>query len=399
MEIDVVELTQRLVRIPSVNPMGHDVEGEIYLEHRVTDFLQSWFEQQGLAYERTTVDPGRDNIVAILPSAAAGTPDERILVLEAHQDTVPIDGMVVEPFGGHIDNGRLYGRGSVDIKGGMATMLACVAELKRSPTPNLPTIVLACTINEECGFTGATALARQWRDSQSKLISRIPDAMIVSEPTGLQVVVAHKGVVRWKCHTSGVAAHSSRPMEGDNAIYRMADVLQAIRGYDTELFSAHAGRELLEMPTISVGTIEGGVSVNTVADHCVIEIDRRLTPGQSPHEAREALIQYIASHIGDVSRITHEPAYMYSPGLVETPENQRLAQHIIQCAATLGILSDTDRVPYGTNCPPYHEIGIPTVVFGPGDIAQAHTKDEFVEVEALHQGTAALVEVCRNYRD
>jgi acetylornithine deacetylase len=126
---DVVELAQQLVRIPSVNPMGRLIEGDMFLEFRMANFLESWFADLGIPSERTTVELGRDNIVACLPGAAAGTPAEKILVLEAHQDTVPVDGMVVEPFGAQIENGRLYGRGAVDIKGGMAAILAIAFEL------------------------------------------------------------------------------------------------------------------------------------------------------------------------------------------------------------------------------------------------------------------------------
>src|SRR5262249_33706533 len=148
----------------------------------------------------------------------------RLMLLEAHQDTVPVGGMTIEPFTPTVRDGRLYGRGACDIKGGMAAMLAACARLAKERPAAMPTVVMACTVNEEHGFTGATALVRQWAESGG-FIPRRPDAAVIAEPTQLQVVVAHKGVVRWRCHTRGRAAHSSQPQMGDNAIFRMARVL------------------------------------------------------------------------------------------------------------------------------------------------------------------------------
>src|SRR5207249_11663727 len=122
-------------------------------------------------------------------------------LFEAHQDTVPVDGMTIPPWTPDVRDGRIYGRGSTDIKGGMAAMLAALSRLAIERPPNMPTIVLACTVNEEHGFTGATHLTKLWTGGGSKLMPRAPDAAVVAEPTLLNVVVAHKGVVRWRCHT------------------------------------------------------------------------------------------------------------------------------------------------------------------------------------------------------
>jgi len=391
--MDVVQLTQRLVQVPSVNPMGHKVDQpEIQLEHRLGDTLEQIFQEIGVEYERIEVAPQRDNVIACLP----GTSD-KIIVLEAHQDTVPVEGMTVDPFGGKQIENRIYGRGACDVKGGMAMCLAVLARLKQNPSDNMPTVLVACTVNEECGFTGARHLASTWKEGKSKLISKLPDAVFVAEPTLMNVVVSHKGVVRWRCHTLGQAAHSSKPSVGDNAIYRMAKVLNLISEYEQSVLNQAAEPGPLGPSTISVGTIEGGVSVNTVPDCCTIEIDRRVLPGESQEEVRQEVIDYIAARIDDAEKVKHDPPYMSSPGLPLAESNRTLATHIAQVAQDFGVTSESMQVAYGTDSPAYFAIGVPSVVFGPGSLAQAHTKDEFIEVEQLTKATDILESVCRTF--
>ncbi len=393
MPMDVVELTQRLVKVPSVNPMGHKVDQpEIQLEHRLGDLLQQIFGEIGVQHERIEVAPQRDNVIACLPGSS-----DKIIVLEAHQDTVPVEGMTIDPFGGKRVENRIYGRGSCDVKGGMAMCLAVLSRLKENPSENLPTVLVACTVNEECGFTGARHLASTWKDGKSKLISRKPDAVFVAEPTLMNVVVSHKGVIRWRCHTHGQAAHSSKPSVGDNAIYRMANVLNAIREYEQTVLAKAPEQGKLGPPTISVGTIEGGVSVNTVPDRCTIEIDRRVLPGESQEAVRQEVIDFIASKIDEPSKVKHDPPYMSSPGLPLDQANSALAERIAHVAKEFGVTSEPMQVAYGTDSPAFFAIGVPSVVFGPGSLAQAHTKDEFIEVEQLYTATDVLEAVCRSY--
>src|SRR5580700_206380 len=147
-------LLRDLVALPSVNPMGRDLPAEITLEHRITAYIEQFFRALNVPWERQPVAPGRDNIVARLDLPGA----QRTLVFEAHQDTVPIDHMTIEPFGATIEGGKLYGRGACDIKGGMAAMLACFARLVRERPAGCANVVMACTVDEENTMLGVREL-------------------------------------------------------------------------------------------------------------------------------------------------------------------------------------------------------------------------------------------------
>jgi len=410
MSLDVVQLLTDLVRIPSVNPMGRAVSGDIYYEHRVTAHLESLFRGLGLPVERHTVAPLRDNIVTRVDGDVPPERGGKILMLEAHQDTVPVDGMTIEPFAAKIDGGRLYGRGSCDIKGGMAAMIAAVARLAKERPSGRPTVVLACTINEEHGFTGATHWATTYSGKppgsgrgpelppaptgRSKLLPRVPDAAIVAEPTRLNVVVAHKGAARWRLSTRGVATHSSQPQLGDNAIYHMARVLSVLERYSREVVPGLGQHPLCGQPTLSVGLIGGGISVNTVPDRCTIEIDRRVLPGEDPQAALDHCVQHLQEHVQPPAPLEHEPPFMLTRGLSDAA-NGDLAERLIAAIRRVGGPGEGIGVPFGTDAPHFAATGCPTVVFGPGSIDQAHTADEWLDLDQLRSAAEILFEFAK----
>ena len=400
MTLDVVETLSDLVRIPSVNPMGRTVSGDIYYEHRVTEYLEKLFKRLKIPTERHTVAPNRENLIARVDGSK--TPDKggMILMLEAHQDTVPVEGMTIDPFNPHIIDGKLHGRGSCDIKGGMAAMIAALARLAKEKPRGRPTVVLACTVNEEHGFTGATDWARCYSataEPRSKLLPRVPDGCIVAEPTKLNVVVAHKGAVRWRCHTGGIATHSSQPHLGDNAVYHMARVLQVLESYAKEVVSHLSDHRLCGHPTLSVGLISGGISVNTVPDRCTIEIDRRVLPGENPEVAYRHAIDYLSTVVPVGTPVIHDKPFLMTYGLSDD-NNQAFAE---QLGATIREKAETAGqligVPFGTNAPHYARTGCPTVVFGPGSIDQAHTADEWLEVAQLILSSEILFDFARGF--
>jgi len=405
--IDLVKLLAELVSIPSVNPMGRPREGAEPPEARLTDYLERLLNRWGIPAVRQTAEPNRDNLLALI-GGPSGDSHRPLILLEAHQDTVPVDGMTIPPFAAEIRQGRLYGRGACDVKGGMAAMLVAVARLHGESPKSMPSILLAFTVNEEYGFTGAQALAKSWRGashadktqgvtegsdslprppkagSMPQTHARRPDYAIVAEPTELQVVVAHKGVVRWRCRARGRAAHSAVPSAGENAIYRMARALVAIERYAQDLAGTVTSHPLCGPATLSVGTISGGVSVNTVPDACTIEVDRRLVPGEGPQTAQRHLVEYLQRETGLGPVLEHEPPFMVG-GALPDDLNGPLAKRLMAAAAEVAVRSTRSGVPYGTDAAAFAAAGVPTVVFGPGCIAQAHTADEWIALEQVEK--------------
>jgi acetylornithine deacetylase len=385
-----------LVRRPSVNPMGRDLSGPEYLEGRVTDYLVQRFTAVGLPWARQSVAPGRDNVVARLE---ATVPDAPVLLWDAHQDTVPAEGMTIEPFAPLVRDGRMYGRGACDVKGGMAAMLVALDQLRASPLPRRATVVFSATVNEEFGFSGARALARLWGDSPAaqsdaaarQLVGRRPDAAIVAEPTDLDLVVQHKGAVRWRIRVRGRACHSAFPEQGSNAIYPTGRVIQAIEALATELLARNPDHPC-GPPTLNLGTIRGGAGVNLVPDLAVLEVERRVLPGESPVTARDEVIARIAAACG-VAPVEHDPPFLESAGLADASADRAAAAWIEALAAAAragGAAARRTAARYGTNASVFAEAGVPSVVFGPGSIAQAHTADEWIELAQVDAAAAAL---------
>jgi acetylornithine deacetylase len=375
---DPTTLLQALVRLPSVNPMGRSVQGPIYFEHQVTAYLEEVFRGLGVPYERQPVAPQRDNIVARLDVGA-----QRTLLLEAHQDTVPVDGMTIDPFGGVIDHGRLYGRGACDIKSGLAAMLTAFARLVHDKRRAAMNVILACTVDEEHTFQGVQELVKRCVRA---------DFAIVAEPTDLDIVNAHKGVARFVLTTLGKACHSSRPDRGVNAVYRMGHVLTGIERF-AKVLELSRTDPVLGPPTISVGRIEGGVSVNTVPDSCRIEIDRRVIPGEDAAATCAELVRFLREQEMIEFEFDCPAPWMSMPAL--SPQgSEELVALLAKAIVAVDGLHPVVSVPYGTDASIIARAGIPAVVFGPGDIAQAHTKDEWVALDEVAKASEILFRLC-----
>lgn len=388
MPLDPVRTLSELVAIPSVNPMGRALAGPEFFEYKVTEYLERLFQSRGWAWRRQTIEPLRDNIVARIEGDPAPEKGGRIIMLEAHQDTVPVDGMTIPPWTPTIDNGRIYGRGACDIKGGMAAMLAAASRLDEEKPAGRPTILLACTVNEEHGYSGASELGEFW-SGPKPFVPRAPDAAIIAEPTLRQVVVAHKGACRWRCHARGRAAHSSQPQRGENAIFTMARVLRALESFAREVAPKIPAHRLCGPATLSVGTIQGGISVNTVPDHCVIEIDRRVLPGEKSDEAYRQVVDYVTRQVGEGVQVEHEPPYLLGIPLDDL-HNGELAAELSKVAQETCGAGQIIGVPFGTDAAKIAPLGVPSVVFGPGSIDQAHTADEWLSLDELRQATETI---------
>ncbi|MBI3121597.1 MAG: M20/M25/M40 family metallo-hydrolase, partial [candidate division NC10 bacterium] len=293
---EAISLLSELVRIPSVNPQmgGGAGEGEI------AGYLADRLRALSLAPTVTEVQPGRPNVLATAPGNRGGVH----LLFEAHMDTVPPSHGQVEPFTPRLERDRLYGRGACDTKASIAAMFMALASAL-TVRERRATISVAFTMGEELGHEGVAHLvASGFR----------PDAAVVGEPTGLDVIAAHKGVVRWKMVTTGRAAHSANPREGCNAIVKMATVIRALEERLIPRLRERA-HPLLGPPTLSVGRIEGGLQVNVVPDRCTIELDRRLVPGEIWLEVRrevEAVLAPLCAEDPDL-KVTIQELYQNTP--------------------------------------------------------------------------------------
>jgi acetylornithine deacetylase len=367
---DVAELLADLVAIESVNPYFPGAgPGEAAVGAYVADYCRGL----GLAVQRPEVLPGRANVLAELTVPGA----TRTLLLDSHMDTVSLDQMGPAGLRPERRDGTITGRGSCDDKASLAAMLAAIARLARDPAGLRTNVLLLASVDEEYLMRGAQHFARSGR--------RV-DGAIVGEPTLLAPVIAHKGFVRFTLSTVGRAAHSSHPDQGDNAIYQMAELIHLLRLAIEPRLSGRS-HPLVGRPTWSVGKIQGGASVNIVPERCTVEIDRRLLPS----ETSAAALAELDEVLGQVRaarpdlRVERDAPFGDVAGL-DTPEDAPVVRAVLAaCERVLGPTRPSG-VAYGTNASKFAEAGIPCVVFGPGDIRQAHTADEFV---ALDQLTAA----------
>jgi acetylornithine deacetylase/succinyl-diaminopimelate desuccinylase-like protein len=354
---DVVELLQELVRIPSVNPAGApgtEGVGEQRMAEELHELLVGW----GADAELRPVEPGRPNIVARFPSDRPGKPR---LLFAPHTDTVSVSGMTIDPFGGELRDGRVWGRGASDTKGPMASMLWALFE-ERENLAGLPwEIWFAGLAGEEAGQPGAKALAAE----------EPFDFVIAGEPTGLDVVYTHKGALWLSLLTRGVAVHAASPERGVNAIYKMADVLAVIRNNLAPQL-AEIVDPVLGSVTVSAGVIQGGSKTNIVPDFCRAEIDIRTVPGS-----------------GDLAAWVGEQLRKACPDLeIEATQSLPMAtdpQHpMVRALVRAG--GRPVGAPWFCDAAIFAARGVPAVALGPGSIAQAHTKDEWISVSDLEKG-------------
>ncbi|MDR3639526.1 MAG: M20 family metallopeptidase [Isosphaeraceae bacterium] len=361
--------------------MGRPLGGPGVLEGRMSDYLVDWFRDLGITCERQPVSPGRENVLARYEAPGATT----TILFDAHQDTVPTDGMTIPPFLPTVEGGRLHGRGSCDIKGGMAAMLVAFARLVRERPRGSASLLMACTVDEEFTHTGASRLAAHWHGAS---------LAVVAEPTLLDLVDRHKGAVRWKARARGIACHSSTPHLGANAIYRMGRVLQVLADYAQSLRDATPD-PVLGSPTLSVGRIEGGQSVNVVPDWCEIEIDRRLVPGETFEDASQRVWSALEERLGSLDWLEFLPPWVNMPPLAPNRASSEiwLPRLVNAVSKATGRTPQIAGVPYGTDAGPLGATGLPCVVFGPGDIAQAHTKDEWVELDQVRAASEAYYQM------
>jgi acetylornithine deacetylase/succinyl-diaminopimelate desuccinylase-like protein len=363
------KLLAELIALPSVNPAFLTPRHPLAGEKCVADFLATIAAKSGLKIEFQKVLPDRANFIARL--RPAGKIKQRIL-LAPHLDTVVATD---EQFIPRRKNGRLYGRGACDTKGSVASMLTALCELAESKSrPRETEIIFAGLIDEEHAQAGSRALAK------SKIKA---DLAIVGEFTSLRVVTAHKGSLWLQLTTHGRAAHGARPHLGKNAIHEMARIVEVLEtDYAAQL--RRRKHPLLGAGTVNVGLIAGGTQPNIVPDSCTIAIDRRTLPG----ETEAAVRREIAARLKSKKLSATISSAKLAPALpLETDFKLPLVQKFLRCAGQ----SRPAGVDYFCDAAVLAAGGIPSVVFGPGNIAQAHTADEWVSLAELERGKNLLL--------
>ncbi len=355
----VSALLSDLVRIPSVNPVLAPSEG--HDERAIAAFARDWLVERGVDAWVEAVEPTRANCLA-----RAGPGRGPTLALCAHLDTVGTDGMAIAPFEPREDGGRIYGRGSYDMKGGVAAAMAATAEVARTGIEG--TLLLALVCDEEHASLGARHVVRGHR----------ADAAVLTEPSERRLVLAHKGFVWVECVTTGRAAHGSRFDLGDSAIARMARIVSALDEFDRNVLRARTA-PLLGPASLHCGLIQGGSGISTYAVSCRVQIERRTLPGETASS--------VMAELRDVLRQCQEPAAELSLLLercpLTTPADAPIAV-AVRSAATrvLGRPPDEIGVGYWMDAAIFAEAGIPTVNFGPAG-AGAHEAVEWVELASV----------------
>jgi len=374
----LVDTLAALVRINSVNPAYPDGPGEAAIATHIREF----FSTRGIDVREQQVFLGRPNVIARLP----GRDPSRRVILEAHTDTVSVDGMTIPPFDPRVEGGRLYGRGSCDTKAGLAAMMHTVASLHAEGRRPPCDVWLAAVADEEYSFRGVLKLCEGLK----------ANAAIVAEPTQLRLASASKGVLRWRIVVRGRAAHSSKPHLGVNAITHMARVLLTIDEDHRRL----AAREhpLLGPATCSVGMIRGGVQVNIVPDECAIEIDRRLLPGESGEVVLsdyQSLLDAIKREHPSLDAVSEPP--MLVDEAFETPADAPAIRTGSAVLADLGLDASPCGVPFGSDASKLSRQGVPGFIFGPGSIDRAHAAVEYVELDQVQQAFEFYRDFCLRF--
>lgn len=361
-EIDAIGLTRELVAFDTRNPPGREVECAAHL----ADLL----EAHGFAVARHEFADGRTSLVAHLGRPGAGRP----ICFTGHIDTVPLGlrDWSVDPFGGEIRDGKLYGRGSTDMKSGVAAFVtASIAEHERLSEG--PGVVLVITAGEETGCEGAIHLAKT--DALGEA-----GAMIVAEPSSNYPFLGHKGALWLSATAAGVTAHGSMPEKGVNAAFKAGHMLRKLEDFGFN----HKPHAIMGNPTLNVGTVSSGMNINSVPDHAAIGIDIRTVPDMDHARIRDGLAGYLAPDVAAIETTIDLDGVWTDPGVPFVDEVFRVVGSIT------GETPEPRSATYFTDAsvlkPAYD--AAPTVILGPGEAAMAHQTDEYCVVDRIPEAVS-----------
>jgi len=354
-----ISLLRQLVSIDSVNPSlvpGARGEGEIAAA------VARHMRELGLQVHVEEVEAGRPNVIGVLEGPVPGP----TLMLCGHVDTVGVEGMSA-PFTPVERDGRLYGRGSQDMKSGVAAMIDSV-RVAVSRGFSRGRIVVAAVIDEEYASIGADALVTRWK----------ADLAVVTEPTDLKIGVAHKGFAWLDVETRGLAAHGSRPRDGRDAIVRMGRVLQRLEALDRELQS-RPPHPLMGTASLHASIISGGRELSSYPDRCLLQMERRTVAGETGDDARSEVTGILESLAREDRDFEADARLTFARPAYEIPAGHQLPGLIASSLASLGLPAETVGMSFWTDAAVLGSAGIPTVLFGPGG-AGLHGQEEYVIV-------------------
>lgn len=375
---DPVALTQLLVATPSVNP---ELESGGSGEEDTARLAASWLESWGLDTAVSEVAPGRWNVLARLGSGS------RRLLLNGHLDTVGVEGMTIPPYLPATQEGRIYGRGACDMKGGVASLLSAVARLAGSWEEGAldGEIVVALTADEEYASVGMQSLVDSGLHA---------DFAVVCEPTSLAVMPAHKGFLWLDFVSHGKAAHGSRPDQGVDAIMHMGRVLRGLEEMGRS-FETHPPHPLLGRPSLHAGTIRGGSTPSVYPAECRLRIERRTLPG-------EDMDVVVAEFQGFLNRLLEKSpeldvemrSGLFRPGTEVDQEHEGISA-LVACCEDMGLKSSVMGMSAWVDAALLNESGTAAICFGPGSLARAHGAVEWVEVEEVEACATILERLAR----
>ena len=372
-----IRLLRDLIAIDSVNPsLVPGGAGEQNVAHRVADELLSF----GLDVAITEVTPGRPNVVGVLEGKEPG----RSLMLCGHLDTVGVTGMVA-PFDPVERDGRLYGRGAQDMKGGLAAMISAAGTLAKSGGLPSGKLIVAAVVDEEYASIGAEALVKDWK----------ADAAVIGEPTDLVIAVGHKGFSWVEITTDGRAAHGSRPLEGRDAILRMGRVLSRLEALDRELQN-RSPHPVPGTGSLHASLVSGGRELSTYPDQCLLQMERRTITGEAPETALVEVEEVLDTLRKEDSEFEATARLLFARPPYEIAADHDLPNLLQTKVEGLGRSTKRGGVTFWTDAAILGHAGTPSVVFGPGG-AGLHGLEEYVLIDEVLACRDALVQVAREF--
>lgn len=368
---DAVALTQKLLSFNTINPPG--------AEEACAAYLGSLLEAAGFRVEYASFAPTRTSVVARAGRDTGKPP----LGFTGHIDTVPLGAAAWkrDAFGASLEGGRLYGRGSSDMKSGVAAFVVAALALAERLRDG-PGVTLVITADEECGCGGAAFLAKQ-----TTLLGTV-GALVVGEPTANYPLVGHKGALWLEARVSGVTAHGSMPERGDNAIFKAVRAVDDLRKFD---FGVEP-HPLMGRPTLNVGTLHGGLNINSVPDSATIGVDIRTIPGQDHRLLRDKLERALGADVELVPKVDVEAIY-------SNPDEPWMQQVFAVAERQIGERPTPRTATYFTDAAVLNDVyrDVPICVLGPGEPHLAHQTDEFCLVDRVEQSVAIYTDLMREW--